>query len=42
MSRSLKKAPFVEAKLYARICAMNEKGEKKVIKSLEPFFHYFP
>ena len=27
MSRSLKKAPFVEEKLYARICAMNEKGE---------------
>ena len=33
MSRSLKKAPFVEEKLYARICAMNEKGEKKVLKT---------
>ena len=33
MSRSLKKAPFVKAKLYARICAMNEKGEKKVLKT---------
>ena len=33
MSRSLKKAPYVEPKLYARICAMNEKGEKKVLKT---------
>ena len=33
MSRSSKKAPFVEAKLYARICAMNEKQEKKVLKT---------
>ena len=32
MSRSLKKAPFVEKKLYDRICAMNAKNEKKVIK----------
>ena len=30
MSRSLKKGPFVEEKLYSRVCAMNEKGEKKV------------
>ena len=33
MSRSLKKAPFVEEKLYSRVCAMNEKNEKKVIKT---------
>ena len=33
MSRSLKKAPFVEAKLYNRIAAMNDSGEKKVIKT---------
>ena len=33
MSRSLKKAPFVEEKLYNRIVAMNEKGEKKVLKT---------
>ena len=33
MSRSLKKAPFVEKKLYDRICAMNAKNEKKVIKT---------
>ena len=30
MSRSLKKAPYVEEKLYTRICAMNEKNEKIV------------
>ena len=33
MSRSLKKAPFVEEKLYTRVCAMNDKGEKKVLKT---------
>lgn len=33
MSRSLKKGPFVEAKLFARIEAMNKAGEKKVIKT---------
>jgi small subunit ribosomal protein S19 len=33
MSRSSKKAPYVEAKLFNRIEAMNEKGEKKVIKT---------
>ena len=31
MSRSLKKGPFVEEKLYNRIVAMNESGDKKVI-----------
>lgn len=29
MSRSLKKGPFVEAKLFERVEAMNEKGEKR-------------
>ena len=33
MSRSLKKAPFVEEKLFNRVCAMNAKNEKKVIKT---------
>jgi len=33
MSRSLKKAPFVSPKLLARIEAMNEANEKKVIKT---------
>ena len=30
MSRSLKKGPFVEEKLYRRVVEMNEKNEKKV------------
>ena len=33
MSRSLKKGPFVEAKLYSRIEAMNSRNEKNVIKT---------
>ena len=33
MSRSSKKAPYVEEKLYARICAMNENREKKVLQT---------
>ena len=33
MSRSLKKAPYVEAKLFARVEAMNAKNEKKVLKT---------
>ena len=33
MSRSLKKGPFVEAKLYSRVVAMNEAGNKQVIKT---------
>ncbi len=33
MSRSLKKAPFVEEKLFSRINEMNEKGEKRVLKT---------
>ena len=33
MSRSLKKAPFVEEKLFNRVCAMNERQETKVLKT---------
>ena len=33
MSRSLKKGPFVEAKLFARVEAMNAAGGKKVLKT---------
>ena len=33
MSRSVKKGPFVDAKLLARIQQMNEKNEKKVLKT---------
>ena len=42
MSRSLKKAPFVEEKLFNRICAMNEKGEKKVLKTWSRASTIFP
>ena len=31
MSRSVKKGPYVEAKLFSRIQAMNEANEKKVM-----------
>jgi small subunit ribosomal protein S19 len=33
MSRSLKKGPFVDAKLLAKIDAMGKSGQKKVIKT---------
>ena len=42
MSRSLKKAPYVEEKLYTRICAMNEKNEKKVLKTWSRASTIFP
>ena len=42
MSRSLKKAPFVEEKLYARINAMNEKGSKEVLKTWSRASTIFP
>ncbi len=42
MSRSLKKGPFVEEKLYARIVAMNEKNEKKVLKTWSRASTIFP
>ena len=42
MSRSLKKAPFVEEKLYSKVCQMNEKGEKKVLKTWSRASTIFP
>ena len=33
MSRSLKKGPFIESKLEARVIAQNESGNKAVIKT---------
>ena len=42
MSRSLKKAPYVEEKLFARIEAMNEKNEKKVVKTWSRSSTIFP
>ena len=42
MSRSLKKAPYVEEKLYSRIRAMNANGEKKVLKTWSRSSTIFP
>ena len=42
MSRSLKKAPYVEKKLFDRIVAMNEKNEKKVLKTWSRSSTIFP
>ena len=42
MSRSLKKGPFVEAKLFSRIEAMNTKNEKKVLKTWSRASTIFP
>lgn len=42
MRRSLKKGPFVEKKLFDRIEAMNEKNEKKVLKTWSRASTIFP
>ena len=42
MSRSLKKAPYVEVKLFNRVCAMNERNEKKVLKTWSRSSTIFP
>ena len=42
MSRSLKKGPFVQPRLLERIHAMNETGEKKVIKTWSRASTIFP
>ncbi len=42
MSRSLKKAPFVEEKLFNRIVAMNDKNEKNVLKTWSRASTIFP
>ena len=42
MRRSLKKAPYVEEKLFNRIVAMNEKNEKKVLKTWSRSSTIFP
>ena len=42
MSRSLKKGPFVDAKLLSRIEAMNVANEKKVIKTWSRASTIFP
>ena len=42
MSRSVKKGPFVEARLAGRIDAMNESGKKSVIKTWSRGSTIFP
>ena len=42
MSRSLKKGPYVEPRLLERIIAMNEAGEKTVIKTWSRSSTIFP
>ncbi|KNY27262.1 30S ribosomal protein S19 [Pseudobacteroides cellulosolvens] len=42
MSRSLKKGPYVDAKLLKRIEDMNDKNEKKVLKSWSRASTIFP
>ncbi len=42
MSRSLKKGPFVSAKLMKKIEAMNAKGEKNVIRTWSRASVIFP
>lgn len=42
MSRSLKKGPYVEARLLSRIVAMNESGEKQVVKTWSRASTIFP
>ena len=42
MGRSVKKGPFVDAKLYDRIVKMNEAGEKRVLKTWSRSSTIFP
>ena len=42
MSRSVKKGPYVEERLMSRINALNEKNEKKVLKTWSRASTIFP
>ena len=42
MGRSVKKGPFVDQKLLARIVAMNERNEKNVLKTWSRASTIFP
>ena len=42
MSRSIKKGPFVQEKLFAAIVEMNNKNEKKVVKTWSRSSTIFP
>lgn len=42
MSRSIKKGPFVQERLYARVVAMNDTGKKSVVKTWSRASTIFP
>ena len=42
MSRSVKKGPFVQERLLQRVVTMNDKGEKKVLKTWSRASTIFP
>ena len=42
MGRSIKKGPFVQPALYKKVEAMNEKDEKKVVKTWSRSSTIFP
>ena len=42
MSRSIKKGPYVQPVLYKRVEAMNEAGEKKILKTWSRSSTIFP
>ena len=42
MSRSTKKGPFVQPKLLERVLDMNEKGEKRILKTWSRSSTIFP
>ena len=42
MSRSVKKGPFVDEKLFKRVVEINEKNEKRVIKTWSRSSTIFP
>ena len=42
MGRSIKKGPYVQEVLYKRIVAMNETGEKRVLKTWDRASTIFP
>lgn len=42
MSRSIKKGPFVQERLLSRVKAMNDSGEKKVLKTWSRASTIFP
>ena len=42
MGRSIKKGPFVEKSLYKKVVEMNEKGEKRILKTWSRASTIFP